>query len=48
MRRLTGVAFDNIKDELNEGVEIKGYLEILYLRAKLLKVLKGELISIKK
>ncbi|HTV89730.1 MAG TPA: DNA gyrase subunit A [Stellaceae bacterium] len=48
LQRLTGLERDKIADELRELVaEIGGYLEILRSRARLIEVLRGELLKIK-
>jgi DNA gyrase subunit A len=48
LQRLTGLERDKISDELNELVaEIGGHLEILRSRARLIEVLRGELLAIK-
>jgi DNA gyrase subunit A len=48
LQRLTGLERDKIADELRELVaEIGGHLEILRSRARLIEVLRGELLSIK-
>ncbi|HUI33969.1 MAG TPA: DNA gyrase subunit A [Stellaceae bacterium] len=48
LQRLTGLERDKIAEELNELVaEIAGHLEILRSPAKLIEVLRGELVAIK-
>lgn len=48
LQRLTGLEREKISDELKELVsEIAGHLEILRSRARLLEVLRGELVAIK-
>ena len=48
LQRLTGLERDKIAEELHELVaEIGGYLEILRSRARLIEVLRGELIAIR-
>ena len=48
LQRLTGLEREKIADELQELVtEIAGYLEILRSRARLIEVLRGELLAIK-
>ena len=48
LQRLTGLERDKIAEELQELVaEIAGYLEILRSRARLIEVLRGELLAIK-
>ncbi|MEO3430273.1 DNA gyrase subunit A [Pelagibius sp. CAU 1746] len=48
LQRLTGLEREKIAQELEEiAVEIKEYLEILASRARLLEVLRGELIDMK-
>ena len=48
LQRLTGLERDKIAQELEEiAAEIKGYLEILGSRERLLEVLRGELIDMK-
>src|SRR5437762_10673727 len=48
LQRLTGLERDKISDELEELVaEIGGHLEILRSRARLIEVLRGELLAIK-
>src|SRR5437763_7377043 len=48
LQRLTGLERDKISDELKELVaEIGGHLEILRSRARLIEVLRGELLAIK-
>jgi DNA gyrase subunit A len=48
LQRLTGLERDKISEELQELVaEIGGHLEILRSRARLIEVLRGELLSIK-
>ncbi len=48
LQRLTGLEREKISDELKELVsEIAGYLEILRSRARLIEVLRGELLAIK-
>src|SRR4051795_10459502 len=48
LQRLTGLEREKIADELRELVaEISGYLDILRSRARLIEVLRGELLAIK-
>ncbi len=48
LQRLTGLEREKISDEVNELVtEIEGHLEILRSRARLIEVLRGELLAIK-
>ncbi len=48
LQRLTGLERDKISEELHELVtEIAGHLEILRSRARLIEVLRGELLAIK-
>jgi DNA gyrase subunit A len=48
LQRLTGLERDRIAEELKELVEeIRGYLEILRSRARLVEVMRGELLALK-
>jgi len=48
LQRLTGLERDKISEELNELIaEIGGHLEILRSRARLIEVMRGELLAIK-
>jgi DNA gyrase subunit A len=48
LQRLTGLEREKISEELNELVaEIAGHLEILRSRARLIEVMRGELLAIK-
>lgn len=48
LQRLTGLGRDEISDELNKiGVEIQDYLDILSSRARILGIVKDELIAVR-